>query len=130
MTPADDILAVLCVLQPVHGYAWWRALRWRGNAVEEMHRTFDGLLQRTAGELSAQRQHAAMLWPQNTGQYVVGGQRRLSQVEEIISEIGDVMLHASHLDPAWQQQQMRDDTQALLDSYKPPGGDDGSQPPA
>jgi len=76
-----------------------------------MHDYFDSLLADHARHVESQRQHALMLWPRPWQ-----GGRQLTQVEEVISSAGDLMMQP--LNPFDQQQQMAADAEAILDSYK------------
>jgi hypothetical protein len=69
--------------------------------------------------LDAQRQHVQMLWPRPWQ-----GGRPFTQVEQIV-QAGETWL-GDPLDPEAQHAKMMADTQALLDSYRPPQPDDDS----
>jgi hypothetical protein len=93
---------------PATAHSLWLAAKVRRDAKRAVSSRED-LLNR---QIDAQRQHALQLWPRPWQ-----GGRPLTQVEEIAEEgkgwLGDP------LDPDVQLQQLKDDAQRLLDSYRP-----------
>jgi hypothetical protein len=84
---------------------------------------FDAIVAEQARRAWDQRQHVLQLWPR-----IWEGGRPLTQVEQIVDGVGDVML--PHLDPFEQQAQMAADAEKILDSYKPKGGENAGNGPA
>ena len=88
----------------------WHSL-WLRRYVDDQLKVRAAELQR---QVMDQYMHGLQLWPRPWL-----GNRPLTQVEEI-TEAGKTWL-GDPLDPAEQHKKMMADTQALLDSYKPPG---------